>query len=147
MYQSAHAYYGTRQDHSFIFDLGSVLTRPGRFLVFPNALQNNVQPFSLVDPTQPGHRKLLAMFLVDPHVPVLSTAHVPPQRKDWWVEQVRNIKPFGELPMEIFDMIMDVVEGFPFSWEEALKMRTRLMEQRAHRDRRVNEIWTKTEWI
>jgi len=143
MFESAQAYLGTGQD-PIVFDLGSVLIRPGRFLVFPNVLQNKVQPFSLVDRTRPGHRKLLAMFLVDPHVPILSTAKVAPQRKDWWVDEVRNINPFSELPMEVFDMIMDVVEGFPFNREEALKMRIRLMEQRARVDRDVNKIWTKT---
>ena len=48
--------------------VGSVDTREGRLLTFPNILQHQVQPFSLVDPSKPGHRKILALFLVDPHL-------------------------------------------------------------------------------
>ena len=42
-------------------------------LAFPNVVQHRVSPFRLADPTRPGHRKLLALFLVDPHIRILST--------------------------------------------------------------------------
>jgi len=124
-----------------MLNLGSVLTCPGRLLTFPNVLQHQVQPFSLEDRTRPGHRKILAMFLVDPHVSVLSTANVPPQRKDWWAEEVRKIEPFRRLSMEIFDMIIDAVEGFPFSWEDALEARILLMGERGRVEGDVNEAF------
>ncbi|WP_332909559.1 DUF4246 domain-containing protein [Nocardia yamanashiensis] len=60
--------------------LGSVPTTPGRCLAFPNILQHRVGPFALADPTRPGHRKMLAFFLVDPATTITSTADVPPQQ-------------------------------------------------------------------
>ncbi|KAI1311823.1 hypothetical protein F5Y03DRAFT_410061 [Xylaria venustula] len=70
--------------------LGRAVTREGRLIAFPNVLGHQVQPFKLADETRPSHRKILAMFLVDPHVCVLSTSVVPPQRKDWWAREVRK---------------------------------------------------------
>ncbi|WP_225729906.1 MULTISPECIES: DUF4246 domain-containing protein [unclassified Nocardia] len=60
--------------------LGSVRTSAGRCLAFPNILQHRVAPFRLVDPTRPGHRKILAFFLVDPSERIVSTSDVPPQQ-------------------------------------------------------------------
>lgn len=59
----------------------------GRLLSFPNILQHCVSPFSLADRSKPGHRKILAFFLVDPNMRIISTANVPPQREDWWKEK------------------------------------------------------------
>ena len=69
------------------------------------------------------------MFLVDPYVRVLSTANVPPQRKEWWVSNVLKIAPLNALPREIFDLIMRLVDG-PLSWEEAVEARQELMNER-----------------
>lgn len=66
------------------------------------------------------------MFLVDPHIRILSTANVPPQRLDWWAEEMKKIKPFSGLPVELFDRIMEEVE-FPISWERACEVREALM--------------------
>ncbi|KAJ6184217.1 hypothetical protein N7519_005518 [Penicillium mononematosum] len=56
----------------------------GRLLTFPNTLQHRVSPFSLADNTKPGHRKILALFLVDPNLRIISSANVPPQDELWW---------------------------------------------------------------
>lgn len=124
-------FYGVQNEGPAIQQLGRVLTRPGRLLAFPNILQHQVQPFRLADPSRPGHRKILALFLVDPYVRVLSTANVPPQRKDWWAPEVRKIRPFDTLPLEVFDMIIEYVNEFPLSWEEATDIRAALMDERA----------------
>ncbi|XWW92309.1 hypothetical protein V2A60_000232 [Cordyceps javanica] len=63
---------------------GDVKTPQGRILAFPNTLQHRVSPLKLQDPSKPGHRRFLALWLVDPHVRVISTANVPPQQRDWW---------------------------------------------------------------
>ncbi|KAB8076829.1 hypothetical protein BDV29DRAFT_189079 [Aspergillus leporis] len=39
---------------------------------------------SFLQSTKPGHRKMLALFLVDPPYCIISSANVPPQRADWW---------------------------------------------------------------
>lgn len=93
-------------------------------------MQHRVRPFSLADPTKPGHRKILAIFLVDPHIRILSTANVPPQRRDWWTEEVRKVDPFAGLPVELFERIIEEVEDFPISWGEACEMREELMAER-----------------
>ncbi|MBB4961763.1 DUF4246 domain-containing protein [Micromonospora polyrhachis] len=72
--------YGLDDEDSLNQVLGSVDTHAGRCLAFPNILQHRVAPFRLADPTRPGHRKILAFFLVDPSVKITSTSDVPPQQ-------------------------------------------------------------------
>ncbi|KAM4054626.1 hypothetical protein HRG_005454 [Hirsutella rhossiliensis] len=64
-------------------EIGSVLTCQGRAVFFPNIVQHRVMPFSLADRGNPGHRKILALFLVDPAIPIISKANVPPQQPHW----------------------------------------------------------------
>jgi len=106
-----------------IENLGSVACTEGRLLTFPNLLQHRVEPFSLADPTKPGHRKILALFLVDPNIRIISTANVPPQQKSWWSEIV--IKDFakrgtklGTLSPEIQEKVFESVDEFPISLTE-----------------------------
>ncbi|MFE1345774.1 DUF4246 domain-containing protein [Streptomyces sp. NPDC058757] len=72
--------YGLEDEDALNQVLGSVPTPAGRCLAFPNVLQHRVAPFRLADPTRPGHRKILAFFLVDPSRPIVSTSDVPPQQ-------------------------------------------------------------------
>lgn len=81
--------YGTRfrlTNGSCIQNYGSVNTCEGRLLAFPNVFQHRVSPFELVDKQKPGHRRFIALWLVDPHQRIISTANVPPQQQDWLVE-------------------------------------------------------------
>ncbi|KAK2003345.1 hypothetical protein LX36DRAFT_677611 [Colletotrichum falcatum] len=110
-------------------ELGSVLTREDRLLAFPNVYEHCVAPFGLMDKTKPGHRKVLALFLVDPAVPIISTANVPPQQWDWWKEGWMPDDRFGPLPTEISDMVFDNLD-FPISLEKAIKIREELMAER-----------------
>ncbi|KAI0455134.1 hypothetical protein F5B21DRAFT_514247 [Xylaria acuta] len=129
--ESLQRWLGISTDDPSLQRLGRVITRQGRLLAFPNALAHQVQPFKLADNSRPGHRKILAMFLVDPHIRVLSTSVVPPQRKDWWAREIRKIGPLGAVPTEIFDLIIEFVDGFPMSWEDALATRETLMRERS----------------
>ena len=158
-YQSLEEYYGIQNEEAAIQELGQVLTRQNRLLAFPNVLQHSVQPFELADPTKPGHRKLLAMFLVDPHIRVLSTANVPPQNRAWWAEEVRKVNPFNTLAPELFERIIQEVEEFPISWgkpnrthqasrhskslmsipESALEFRDNLMDERGAMTGELNQ--------
>jgi hypothetical protein len=72
--------YGVGNEDALNQVLGSAETRAGRALAFPNILQHRVDPFRLEDPSRPGHRKILAFFLVDPSVTIVSTSDVPPQQ-------------------------------------------------------------------
>src|SRR5262245_54926885 len=78
--------YGTGlgfNDDPAIQNFGTVETKQGRLLAFPNVFQHRVSPFKLQDPAKPGHRRFIALWLVDPYTRVISTANVPPQRLDW----------------------------------------------------------------
>lgn len=78
----------------------------------------------------PGHRKILALFLVDPHVTIISTANVPPQQKDWWIENLAERRSLSMLPQELADQVVDEVKDGVMTLEEAKEIRLRLMEER-----------------
>ncbi|PKX93307.1 DUF4246 domain-containing protein [Aspergillus novofumigatus IBT 16806] len=120
--------------------LGSVDTRQGRLLTFPNSLQHQVSPFTLADRTKPGHRKILAFFLVDPHLSIISSANVPPQQEDWWKERQEVVgKLLSErLPAELQDMVNEGLEATPITLEEAKQYRKELMEERSSKSQEQN---------
>jgi hypothetical protein len=90
-----------------------------------------VSPFELVDPSKPGHRKILVLFLVDPHLKVTSATDVAPQQRSW-LRAAINDAPAGSLwrrlPVEILDII--VRHSFTMTEEEAKSYRLELMEER-----------------
>ncbi|MEV6684338.1 DUF4246 domain-containing protein [Streptomyces sp. NPDC051130] len=89
--------YGLEDEDALNQVLGSASTPEGRCLAFPNILQHRVGPFRLTDPSRPGHRKILAFFLVDPSEKIVSTSDVPPQQP-WFetstmtLEQAKNYR-------------------------------------------------------
>jgi hypothetical protein len=108
-----------------------VQTIEGRLLTFPNILQHKVGPFQLADPSKPGHRKILALLLVDPNIRIISTANIPPQQRHWWGEELQVSSFISALPREISDEIIGYVDDFPISIEEAKELRLWLMEERS----------------
>ncbi|EAU86432.1 hypothetical protein CC1G_05426 [Coprinopsis cinerea okayama7 len=130
--------FGVYHDEGSVQRVGGVVTSEGRLLTFPNILQHKVEPFSLADRTKPGHRKILALFLVDPHIRVISTAHVPAQRIDWWRAELekdqapspKSGKGLQKLPVELRDYVYKEVDGFPMGLAEAKALREELMEER-----------------
>lgn len=83
-YSGVEHLYGIESDGAAVQAVGAVRTREGRLVCFPNVFQHRVRPFGLRDRDRPGHRKLVALFLVDPYQRVLSTANVPPQQREWY---------------------------------------------------------------
>jgi hypothetical protein len=76
--------------------------------LFPS--QHAVSSFSLQDPTKPGHRRFIALWLVDPHQRIISTANVPPQRFDWWAEAAFGTgsnAAKGDMPPELFQLLLE----------------------------------------
>lgn len=122
------------ESDALIQNLGSVLCKQGRLLAFPNVLQHNVGSFQLEDHTRQGERKILALFLVDPHVRILSTSKVPPQRKDWWQSELHKQREYIDklktLPNELMEQVFEDVIDFPISMDEAKDIREALMEER-----------------
>ncbi|TFK62408.1 hypothetical protein BDN72DRAFT_932523 [Pluteus cervinus] len=128
------AVFGCDQGSPTVQHVGKIETKQGRLLTFPNILQHQVLPFQLADPTKPGHRKVIALFLVDPNVKIISTANVPCQRMDWWKEAIQNgseevRRP--KIPLELQEHILNGVEDFPLSMEEARELRLELMDERS----------------
>ncbi|KAJ5291576.1 hypothetical protein N7478_000827 [Penicillium angulare] len=114
--------------------LGGVVCREGRLLAFPNILQHRVSPFSLADPSKPGHRKILALFLVDPHMRIISTANIPPQQEEWGVEKRELVQGVlsGKLPPELQQIISkEGISHQMMNMQEAKKFREELMEERS----------------
>ncbi|KAF5680034.1 hypothetical protein FHETE_577 [Fusarium heterosporum] len=75
---------------------GDVETKEGRLLAFPNVL------------------RFVALWLVDPHQRIVSTANVPPQQKHWWARG----KPSDDVPAGLM------------TEEEARQHRLELMDER-----------------
>lgn len=123
--------FGCENEGPSVQEIGSVVAKQGRLLTFPNILQHRVEPFELADATQPGHRKILALFLVDPNIQVISTANVPCQQRHWWSENILSEGGISaNIPLEVHQMIIDKVTDFPISMEEAKKLRLELMAER-----------------
>ncbi|KAG9194275.1 hypothetical protein G6011_04310 [Alternaria panax] len=95
---------------------GNVQTRQGRLLAFPNVFQHRVSPFQLIDPTKPGHRRFIALWLVDPTKRIISTANVPPQQTDWYVDSLLGSngaarqEALSKLPTELINLLVE--KGF-----------------------------------
>ncbi|KAF2007253.1 hypothetical protein P154DRAFT_614663 [Amniculicola lignicola CBS 123094] len=111
--------------------LGTISTPQNRLLVFPNTLQHRVSPFRLVDPTKPGHRRMLVLWLVDPNYRITSTRNVPPQQHDWWApEAYHRVGIHSRLPRELADMVTKEVGEWPMGKGEAKELREELMAER-----------------
>ncbi|PYI03724.1 hypothetical protein BO78DRAFT_322051 [Aspergillus sclerotiicarbonarius CBS 121057] len=111
--------------------LGSVAVTPGRFLIWSNTLRYKKHPFSLLDPSRPGHQQCVVLWLVDPHYRICSTRNVPPQQHDWWRNAVlAHSTRLSTLPRELVDMIMKETGSWPMHFSEALQYKRRSDDER-----------------
>jgi hypothetical protein len=122
--------FGCEQDGSSVQYVGDIVAKEGRLLTFPNVFQHRVLPFELLDKSKVGHRKILALFLVDPHIRIISSANVPCQQREWWGQEIVERGLFPTLPGEIVNGIIRAVAEFPIGIEEAKELRLELMEER-----------------
>ena len=100
-------------------------------IAFPNILQHRVDPFELKDKSRPGHRRILVLWLVDPHRRIISTATVAPQQRSWWEDEVFRSGERLEkiLPQELQLDVLDRVDE-PMTLKEAKEIRLELMAER-----------------
>lgn len=82
--------YGLNDNDELNIPLGHVVTQSDRCIAFPNIYQHRVDPFTLLDPSKPGYRKILVFFLVDPFNPILSTANVAPQQRNMTLSDAKK---------------------------------------------------------
>lgn len=133
-YKGTQLAWGFEEEGPTVQNLGAVDSTEGRLLCFPNLFQHQVQSsITLTDPTRPGSRKLLAIFLVDPFNPIPSTRDVPPQQKEWWQEALA-MRDEGDrvssLPAELKLNIAEHSDWLhDLDW--AKKIREELMEERS----------------
>ncbi|KAG8711500.1 hypothetical protein FRC08_015809 [Ceratobasidium sp. 394] len=125
--------WGIARDDPCVNELGSIVTCQDRAIAFPNVYQHRVSPFELEDKTKPGHRKIVALFLVDPVIHRPSTTTVPPQQHEWRSAAVsanQTLKAsFDKLAPEIIDRVNVLAEG-TIKREEAEAYRLELMDER-----------------
>lgn len=129
--------YELDRDEPLLQTLGAVVTKAGRCIAFPNMYQHQVQPFSLADRSRPGHRKILALFLVDPSLehPRPSTTVVPPQQREWMYTVMHKYASdsksrLSKLPVELLDAIVDKMDWL-MDRTEAEALRLELMDERS----------------
>ncbi|KAF4898426.1 hypothetical protein CGCVW01_v013638 [Colletotrichum viniferum] len=128
-HRSIERTFAVQQYQSIFQNIGSVVTKSGRALFFPNLLQHHVSSFRLADPTKEGHRKILALFLVGPAIEIVSTSNVPPQQKHWWLGTTGLDGAKGVLPAELGELVADEVE-WPMGLAEAKEVRLKVMRER-----------------
>ena len=132
--------YGARHGDPAIQHMGDINLREGRLVTYPNIFQTRLMPFELMDKSKPGHVKLLTVHLVDPQRRMMSTSMVPPQRRDWWAEEVRRTNArFWRLPTEIWVRIVESVEDYPIGREEGEAIRREFVAERAEYQRKHTE--------
>lgn len=85
------AVYGLVDDGPLVQEIGRISCIQGRSVVWPNTLQHKVQDFELENEDEPGVRKILVFFLVDPSIRILSTADLPQQHFSQ-----KNVKKYME---------------------------------------------------
>ncbi|KAG8740250.1 hypothetical protein FRC10_004550 [Ceratobasidium sp. 414] len=125
--------WGIARDDPCVNELGSVVTCQDRAIAFPNVYQHKVSPFELKDKTKPGHRKIVALFLVDPAIRRPSTTSVPPQQQEWRSAAISANQTFkaalDKLAPEIIDRVNLLADG-TMKREEAEAYRLELMDER-----------------
>lgn len=72
----------------------------------PNVLEHRVEGFELVDKNRPGYRKMIAIFLVDPALSILSTSCVSPQQLHWAAPSSRIHATQDALLLELTALVL-----------------------------------------
>lgn len=128
--------YGLENEKHLINNTGSVLTRGGRSIAFPNLFQHKVESFHLDDPSKPGYRRILVFFLVNPDVEIPSTVDLDPKQIYLYREEL--LKHDNNIPNPIWDIIV-IYSGNAWTWEEACMHREKLMHERKYIQSNIND--------
>lgn len=121
--------WGVGRDDPCLNHLGGISTCQDRAIAFPNIYQHKVSSFELKDKTKPGHRKIVALFLVDPAIRRPSTTTVPPQQMDWVLSATSENPALRRFSAEILDHITALTDS-SMTPKEASAYRLELMGER-----------------
>ncbi|TFK56326.1 hypothetical protein OE88DRAFT_1649535 [Heliocybe sulcata] len=122
--------------------LGTVPVHAGRAVAWPNIYSHRYspsRPFRLADPAKPGRARIISFYLCDPDKPVISTARVPPTRKEW-VERALALTVMERVPVEIIERIVGAVPGL-LSEAEVRKVRREARVERQHVRADINDMY------
>lgn len=138
--------YGLKRDDACVQERGGNTTSQDRCIAFPNIYQHCVSPFSLADKTKSGHRKIVALFLVDPAWKIPSTTDVPPQQAHLYEDAVLACPALSRLPPELRVMIAAHVVGTKMTRIEAEVIREEVIRERSKDSRsgQRNSFFTMT---
>ncbi|KAG8949549.1 hypothetical protein FRC04_008482 [Tulasnella sp. 424] len=139
--------YGLSSGREGFQKLGSVKTPPGRCIAFQNLYQHRISSLRLMDETNPGHRKIIALFLVDPECTIPSTTQVPPQQSVWIREAIGTADTlFSRLPIEVLDMVEDAARagGSLLTLDESKAYRLEMMERMSRCEKDQNKHYFET---
>ncbi|KAJ5822729.1 hypothetical protein N7447_005069 [Penicillium robsamsonii] len=93
-----------------------------------------------VDPSKPGH-KILALFLVDPHRRIISSANVPLQREAWGYERENSVKQdLAGLSLEPHNIVQGDLELL-MTTKKAKGYQLELLKYRGLRSGKHNEYF------
>lgn len=122
--------------------LGRAKVHPDSVIFYPNVYKHRHGPVSLIDRSKKGHLKYFKLYLVDPAIPIISTANVPPQQYSWWTESEihkQGLDIVQRLPPELKEVVHSYVD-FPIDRKEEGKIHK---EIRCHR----HELGECLHWI
>jgi hypothetical protein len=131
--------WGLRDGDACHQHIGTVNVKTGLGIVFPNLYQHRLSDVHLRANDDPrdengdavgGHVRVLKFLLIDPDIdPRLSTTYVPPQQRSWiyaaLAESIRD-----RVPVELLDKIMEFVDVWVMSEEDAEEARQEMTEER-----------------
>lgn len=140
--------YGAKDGDPLLQEMGTLALREGRVIIFPNTFQVKLNAFKLDDKARPAHCSILMLHLLDPNRRNMSTSLVPCQRRDWWAEEVRRrCLRLRQLPIELWQRIVDMVDGWPVGREEGERIREEFLEERSKfRERHTKAMVEYGEW-
>ncbi|KAJ6578676.1 hypothetical protein DFH09DRAFT_1448754 [Mycena vulgaris] len=132
-----HTLYGIDAQDDCVQKIGSMPIVAGRALSYPNLFEHCVSSFRLTDASKPGHRKILALFLVDPSIiePIASATDVPPQQAVWAADELQcslrdPASLLSRLPQELADLVKAQLSPGFMTPEEVEIYRLELMKER-----------------
>ena len=145
---SASEMYGAKDGDPLLQEMGTLALREGRVIVFPNTFQVRLNAFTLENKERPAHCRILMLHLLDPNRRNMSTRLVPCQRRDWWADEVRSrCARFRQLPVELWDKIVGMVDDWPIGLEEAERIRKDFLKEREDfRERHTRAMEEYGEW-
>ncbi|TMW56825.1 hypothetical protein Poli38472_006835 [Pythium oligandrum] len=103
-------------------EIPSITCHSGRMVVLPNYYRQRM----LINPpsSQLGRVRVLAIYLLDPTQPKVSSAEIPPQQREWIYDAVvLPVAHHGNLPSDLHNTLKEMIGDVGWSHEDAVSKR------------------------